>query len=269
MSLTVPHNGTTSVAPHEPAVSALDRFRLDDRVVIVTGGSSGLGVAFAQACAGAGADVVVAARRADRLETTLELVRDAGRDGLAVTADVSSEQDCRRIVEETVERFGRLDVLVNNAGVAESRPAAQLTGFDFQRVLDVNVTACFNMARAAAEHMPCGSSIVNVSSVMGLTTIEGPSSAYSASKAAVLGLTRALAREWTLSKGIRVNAILPGFFPSEMTPAVVAQMLSHRLAMGRLGDPDELAAAVVFLASDASSYMTGAELLVDGGFMLT
>ena len=263
-------NYDTGPGPEKTRVlPVLDRFRLDDRVVIITGASSGLGVAHAQACADAGARVVITARRADRLEATLKLVRDAGREGLAVTADISKEEDCRRIVQTAAERFGRVDVLVNNAGIADSTPAAALSAGEFQRVLDVNVTACFNMAQACAAVMDPGSSIVNVASVMGLTTIEIPSPVYSASKAAVLGLTRALAREWTPAKGIRVNALLPGFFPSEMTPSRAADLLRHRLVMGRLGDPAELAAAVVFLASDASSYMTGSELVVDGGFMLT
>lgn len=260
------NNGPGSADPR--ALPVLDRFRLDDRVVIITGASSGLGVAHAQACAEAGAHVVIAARRADRLEATLKLVRDTGREGLAVAADVSKEEDCRRIVETAVGRFGHVDVLVNNAGIANSTPASALPGGEFQRVLDVNVTACFNMARACAAVMEPGSSIVNVASVMGLSTIEVPSAAYSASKAAVLGLTRALAREWTPAKGIRVNAILPGFFPSEMTPTQAAGMLRGRLVMGRLGNPDELSPAVVFLASQASSYMTGSELVVDGGFLL-
>jgi NAD(P)-dependent dehydrogenase (short-subunit alcohol dehydrogenase family) len=248
-----------------------DRFRLDDRVVVVTGGSSGLGVAFARACAEAGAQVVVAARRSDRLETTLELIRAAGSEGIAVTADVSQQRDCEDVVAAALERFGRLDVLVNNAGIQDSAPASRLPMDEFQRVIDVNLTAGFLMAQAAATVMRPGSSIVNVSSIMAHTTLGGPGgTAYLASKAGVLGLTRSLARQWTGRKGIRVNALLPGFFPTEMTDGqVTAEFLGERLVMGRLGAPEELAAALVFLASDASSYMTGSELVVDGGFLLT
>jgi NAD(P)-dependent dehydrogenase (short-subunit alcohol dehydrogenase family) len=248
--------------------TVLERFRLDDKVVVVTGATSGLGVMFAQACAQAGADVVAAGRRAERLGATVELITGAGREGLAVVADVSREDDCQRIVESAVERFGRVDALVNNAGIAEHGPATRLASAEFQRVLDVNLTACFAMAQASAAAMAPGSSIVNVSSVLALTTLAAPSTAYSASKAGLLGLTRSLARQWSGRKGIRVNALLPGFFPSEMTASLPPAMLSERLVMGRMGTPHELAAALVFLAGDASSYITGTELVVDGGFTL-
>jgi NAD(P)-dependent dehydrogenase (short-subunit alcohol dehydrogenase family) len=248
--------------------SVLDRFRLDNKVALVTGASSGLGVAFARACAEAGADVVVAARRADRLEDTVARVKATGQQALAVSADVSVEADCHKIVDAAVQRFGRLDVLVNNAGIADYRPASRLETEEFQRVLDVNLSACFWTSRAAASVMAPGSSIVNVASIMAYTTLDVPSTAYSASKAGLLGLTRSLARQWTGRKGIRVNALLPGFFPSEMTGQIPQELLARRLVMGRLGDPAELAAAVIFLASDAGGYVTGAELVVDGGFLV-
>jgi hypothetical protein len=166
-----------------------DPFRLDDKVVVITGASSGLGVEFARACAEAGADIVAAARRVDRLADTVELVHAKGREGIAVAADVSVEADCKGVVTAAVERFGRVDVLVNNAGIEDHHPASRLELDTFRRVLDVNVTACFAMAQAAAKAMPPGSSIVNVASVMGLTTMDFPSTAYTTSKAAVLGLT--------------------------------------------------------------------------------
>jgi NAD(P)-dependent dehydrogenase (short-subunit alcohol dehydrogenase family) len=248
----------------------LDRFRLDDKVVVITGASSGLGVAFAVACAEAGANVVVAARRAEKLADTVALIEATGREALAVSADVSNESDCQRVVEETMARFGRVDVLVNNAGIGEHNFATRLSTADFQRVIDVNLTACFWTAKAAAAVMQPGSSIVNVASVMAHTTIEGmPTTAYSASKAGLLGLSRSLARQWTGRRGIRVNSLLPGFFPTEMTEELPEQVIAHRLVAGRLGDPQELAAALVFLASDASSYVTGAELVVDGGLLLS
>jgi NAD(P)-dependent dehydrogenase (short-subunit alcohol dehydrogenase family) len=246
----------------------LGRFRLDGRVVLITGASSGLGVAFAQACAQAGADIVVVARRADRLADTVELIEGCGRRGLAVGADVSSGDDCRRSVEEAVERFGRLDVLVNNAGTSDAVAASRVTTQEFRRVLDVNLTGCFWLAQAAASVMEPGSTIVNVSSVLGRTTFALPSAAHCASKAGLLGLTRSLARQWTARKGIRVNALLPGYFPSELTESVELEHTDGRIVMQRFGDPQELAAALVFLASDASSYMTGAELVVDGGVLI-
>jgi NAD(P)-dependent dehydrogenase (short-subunit alcohol dehydrogenase family) len=259
---------TTLLDANAAERSVLDRFRLDEKVVVVTGATSGLGVAFAEACAQAGADVVVAGRRAKRLADTVELITRTGRQGLAVAADVTQEEDCQRIVESAVERFGHVDVLVNNAGVADSAPASRLARADFLRVLDVNLNACFWMAQATAPAMAPGSSIVNVSSMLANTTLDAPSTAYSASKAGLLGLTRSLARQWSGRKGIRVNALLPGFFPSEMTAPMPVETLADRLVMGRVGHPGELAAALVFLASDASGYMTGSDLLVDGGFTL-
>ncbi len=250
-----------------PSVS--DRFRLDDKVVVVTGASSGLGVAFAAACAEAGADVVLAARRAHSLDETLGAITDSGRDGLAVVADVSDPNDCRKVIEQALDRFGRVDVLVNNAVVADHDPASRLALAEFERVVAVNLTACFSMAQAVVPAMAPGSSIVNVASSMAHTTLDFPTTAYSASKGGLIGLTRSLARQWSGRKGIRVNALLPGFFPSEMTDGIHDELIGHRLVMGRLGDPDELAAAVVFLASDASSYMTGSQLVVDGGFLLS
>jgi NAD(P)-dependent dehydrogenase (short-subunit alcohol dehydrogenase family) len=252
-----------------PTRSAQDRFRLDDKVVVETGASSGLGVAFAQACADAGADVVVAARRTDRLADTVKLIDATGRTGLSVAADVANEDDCQEVIDGAMDAFGRVDVLVNNAGIEDHDPASRLTVESFQRVLDVNLTGSFTMARAAARVMRPGSSIINVSSILSLTTFDAPHTAYSASKAGVLGLTRSLARQWTGRKGIRVNAVLPGLFPSEMTEGTPRGLFDARLPMGRFGRPEELADAVVFLASDASSYVSGIELVVDGGLLLT
>ncbi len=206
----------------------LDRFRLDGRIAIVTGASAGLGAQFAAALAQAGADVVVAARREDRLAVTKAAVEAAGRRALAVRTDVAQPEDCHRLVAAATEAFGRV-----------MRP---------------------------------GSAIVNISSVLGLTTAGLPQAAYTASKAGLIGLTRDLAQQWTGRKGIRVNALAPGFFSSEMTeqyaPEYVAAQ-TKRVVAGRWGQPDELAAALIFLASDAASYITGQTLVVDGGLTLT
>jgi NAD(P)-dependent dehydrogenase (short-subunit alcohol dehydrogenase family) len=246
----------------------LDRFRLDGRVAIVTGASSGLGVAFAIALAEAGADVVLAARRADRLETTRAAVEGAGRRGLAVRTDVSLPEDCGRLVEAAIETFGRVDILVNNAGIGTAVPATREKPDEFRRVIDVNLNGCYWMAQQCGRVMQPGSSIVNVSSVLGLTSGGLPQAAYSASKAGLIGLTRDLAQQWTGRKGIRVNALAPGFFRSEMTGQYaddyVAGQMSRILA-GRWGEESELAAALVFLVSDAGSYITGQTLVVDGG----
>ena len=251
--------------------SVLDRFRLDGRVAIVTGASSGLGVAFARGLAEAGADVVLAARRVDMLEDTRALVEAVGRRALAVPTDVSDPDACAALVEATVNGLGRLDVLVNNAGVGTAVPALREAPDEFRRVLDVNLHGCYWMAQRAAEVMRHGSSIVNVASVLALTTAGLPQAAYSASKAGLVGLTRDLAQQWSGRRGIRVNALAPGWFGSEMSDQLPAEHLEHqvrRVVLGRMGEADELLPALVFLASDASSYVTGQVLAVDGGFTI-
>jgi NAD(P)-dependent dehydrogenase (short-subunit alcohol dehydrogenase family) len=251
--------------------TVLDRFSLDGRVAVVTGASSGLGVAFARGLAEAGADVVLAARRADRLGETAALVTGRGRQALEVPTDVTDQDDCRKLVDAAMERFGRVDVLVNNAGLGTAVPALRETARQFSQVLQVNLEGCYWLAQAGARVMKPGSSIVNVSSVLGLTTAGLPQAAYSASKAGLLGLTRDLAQQWSGRFGIRVNALAPGFFTSEMTdqyrPGYLDAQL-RRVPAGRLGDPDELTAALLFLASPAGGYVTGQTLVVDGGFTI-
>jgi NAD(P)-dependent dehydrogenase (short-subunit alcohol dehydrogenase family) len=253
-------------------MSLIDRFRLDGKVAVVTGASSGLGAAFATGLAEAGADVAICARRADRLQQTAEQVRALGRRCLAVTADVAIPEDCARVVEETVRELGRVDVLVNNAGVGTAVPATRETPEQFRRVIDVNLNGSYWMVQACGRVMEQGSSIVNIGSVLGSTTAALPQAAYSASKAAIIGLTRDLAQQWTGRKGIRVNALAPGFFPSEMSdqyPDGYIEQMLVRVPAGRPGDPAELVTALVFLASDASSYVTGVNLPVDGGMLTT
>jgi NAD(P)-dependent dehydrogenase (short-subunit alcohol dehydrogenase family) len=250
----------------------LDLFRLDGKVAIVTGASSGLGVAFAQALAEAGADVVLGARRVDRLEQTRALVEAAGRRAVAVPTDVAVPDDCQRLVDTAMSELGRVDVLVNNAGVGTAVPATRETPEQFRQVVEVNLNGCYWMAQACGRVMEPGSSIVNISSVLGLTTAGLPQAAYSATKAALIGLTRDLAQQWTGRKGIRVNALAPGFFASEMTdryPPGYLEAQQTRIPMGRKGEGAELAAALVFLASAAGGYVTGQTLAVDGGMTIT
>jgi NAD(P)-dependent dehydrogenase (short-subunit alcohol dehydrogenase family) len=253
-------------------MTVLDLFRLDGKVAIVTGASAGLGVAFAEALAEAGADIAICARRAERLEETRAKVEALGRRCVTVQADVAAPEDCSRVVAETMRELDRVDVLINNAGIGTAVPATRETPEEFRRVIDVNLNGSYWMAQACARVMQRGSSIINVGSVLGSTTAGLPQAAYSASKAAIIGLTRDLAQQWTGRKGIRVNALAPGFFPSEMTdqyPAGYLDRMLWRVPAGRVGDPRELAAAAVFLASDAASYVTGVLLPVDGGVLTT
>lgn len=248
----------------------LDSFRLDGRVAIVTGASSGLGVTIAVALAEAGADVAICARREDRLARTRDLVEAKGRRCLAMAADVAEVEACSRVGERTLAELGRVDVLVNNAGVASAVPATREPPEDFRRVIELNLMGSYWMAQACGRLMEPGASIINVGSVLGSTSAGLPQAAYASSKAAIIGLTRDLAQQWTGRKGIRVNAVAPGFFPSEMTdeyPDGYIEGMLRRVPAGRIGRPEELAAAIVFLASDAASYISGALLPVDGGLL--
>ena len=253
-------------------MDVLDLFRLDGKVAIVTGASSGLGVAFAQALAAAGADVALGARRVERLDDTRAAVEGLGRRAITVATDVAQPDDCSRLVEETVRELGRVDVLVNNAGIGTAVPATRESVEQFRSVIDVNLNGCYWMAQACGRVMEPGSSIVNISSILGITTAGLPQAAYAASKAGLIGLTRDLAQQWTGRKGIRVNALAPGFFVSEMTdqyPQGYLDALAPRMLAGRKGNAEELAAALLFLASPAGGYVTGQVLAVDGGVTIT
>jgi NAD(P)-dependent dehydrogenase (short-subunit alcohol dehydrogenase family) len=246
---------------------------LTGRTAIVTGASSGLGVTFSEALAGAGAGVVVSARRADRLEELAARIEDAGGRAYAVACDVSDPEQVAGLVRAAVERFGRLDVMVCNAGtVGDAGPMAERLPHDlFEQTVRVNLLGVWYCCRDAGAVMLAQGSgtIVNVSSTAGLAGMQHFPPAYQATKAAVINLTRNLALSWA-GRGVRVNALAPGWFPSEMAspfidaPVYGDHILRHE-PTGRVGDPSELVGPLLFLASDASLRVTGQTLVVDGG----
>ncbi|KSZ56031.1 short-chain dehydrogenase [Rhodococcus pyridinivorans KG-16] len=249
-------------------MTVLERFSVDDRVVIVTGASSGLGVAFAKGFVEAGARVVLAARRADKLEETAALIDSLGGTSLTVVADISDPEQAGALMDSAMGEFGQVDVLINNAGIGTAVPAVHETPEQFRSVVNINLNGSYWAAQAAGRVMQPGSSIVNISSILGSTSAGLPQAAYSASKAAIGGLTRDLAQQWGRRKGIRVNAIAPGYFATQMTqeyPDGYPPAIGPRLVLGRTGDPEELAATAIWLASPASSYVTGQTIVVDGG----
>jgi NAD(P)-dependent dehydrogenase (short-subunit alcohol dehydrogenase family) len=213
--------------------------------------------------------VVVAARRASRLDAVRREVEKLGRSALAVETDVTDPEACQAVVRAAVERFGHLDVLINNAGLGTAVLALRETPEQFREVIDVNLMGAYWMAQAAARVMPPGSSIVNIASVLGLIKSFSPQAAYAASKAGLIGLTRDLNQQWSGRRGIRVNAVAPGYFRSEMTDPIPRDMLDEFITrtstLGRMGEQHEIDTAVVFLASPASSYIAGVTLAVDGG----
>jgi len=253
-------------------VSILDEFRLTGRVAIVTGASSGLGVAFAHALSDAGATVVLGARRSDKLASVAAAITAGGGQALSAPVDVADPDSCTNLAETAMAEYGRIDILVNNAGVGTAYPASRETPEQFRSVIDINLNGSYWMAQACGRHMQPGSSIVNISSVLALTTAGLPQAAYSASKAGLIGLTRDLATQWTGRKGIRVNAIAPGYFPTEMTdqyaPGYLDSMRS-RMVVPRMGRLEECAATLIWLVSPAGGYVTGQTIVVDGGVSIT
>jgi NAD(P)-dependent dehydrogenase (short-subunit alcohol dehydrogenase family) len=249
-------------------------FDLTGQTALVTGAGSGLGVVFSQALAEAGAAVVCADVNLPAVTETARMIEGLGGQALPLDIDVTDEQLVAVMIARTRSRFGRLDIVVNNAGVAAAGPPEALTLADWRRVVDVNLTGVFLVARAAAREMIAGGRggrIINIASILGAGASEPiPAAAYAATKGGVVNLTRDLAVHWA-PHGIRVNALGPAYFPSAMTkdllatPAMRAE-IERRTPLGRVGRLDELKGPLLFLASDASSYVTGQTLFVDGGW---
>lgn len=246
-------------------------FDLTGKTAIVTGGSRGIGREMAEALAEAGASLMLCARRAEWLEETVAEFTAKGFNVAGKVCDVAKEDEVQAVVDDTVAKFGRLDILVNNAGISWGAMPEDMSIDRWRQVLDVNLTGCFLFAQAAGREMLKNNSgsIINIASIAGLTSsANGPFYAgYVASKAGLIGLTRELAASWG-RRGIRVNAIAPGFFHSRLADAVIdiyERAIQENNVIPRVGAEGELKGVTVFLASDASSYVTGQTIAVDGG----
>jgi gluconate 5-dehydrogenase len=249
-------------------------FDLTGKTAIVTGGSRGIGKEMAEGLAEAGASLMLCARRAEWLDETLEEFRAKGFNAIGKLGDVSKPEDVQAVVDETVEKFGKIDILINNAGISWGAMPEEMPLNQWQKVLDVNLTGCFLMAQAVGREMlkRKSGSIINIASISGLTSsADGPFYAgYVASKAGLIGLTRELAASWG-RRGIRVNAIAPGFFHSRLADAVIDRYegdIRDNNPIPRIGAEGELKGAAVFLAAAASSYVTGQTIVVDGGMTI-
>jgi len=252
-----------------PTINEL--FNLKDRIAIVTGGSRGLGQEMAEGLAEAGASLMLCARRDEWLTPTVDAFRARGFTVEGMLCDVSKAADVRAVVDKTVSRFGKVDILINNAGVTWAAEPEDLPLEKWQKVVDINLTGAFLFAQAAGRDMlkRQWGRIINIASIAGMhASVNGPHYApYAATKAGLIGLTKELAVSWA-RKGIRVNAIAPGFFHSRLADGAIAMnetAIKASSPIPRVGDAGELKGVAVFLAADASNYITGQTIVVDGG----
>lgn len=250
----------------------LDKFKLDGKVALVTGASSGLGQAIAVALAEAGADVACHARSAGKADETTKAIEHLGRRTETVTGDMADKETPASLVEQTLQHFGRIDILINNAGMIRRAPAVDYSEDDWSTVVEVNLSSVFRLSQAAGREMVKQGSgkIVNIASLLsfqGGVTVP----AYTASKSGVAGLTKALANEWA-KFNVNVNAIAPGYMETANTAPLRAdetrnRQILERIPAGRWGSPADLAGAAVYLSSEAGQYMHGHIVVVDGGWM--
>lgn len=252
-------------------MNVMDTFNLAGRTALVTGSTRGLGRQFAVSLAEAGADIVVHGRDRDQIRETAKMVRDCGRVAYEVEGDLTTREGVQEVARTAIKSAGRIDILVNNAGACVHRPALEVTPEEWDQVIGVNLNSLWYMSQAIGEHMiqQGGGSIVNVGSISGII-VNRPQMqpAYNASKAAVHQLTKSLAAEWA-PKGVRVNALAPGYIKTDMSPVDEPQYRRQWIEdapQQRYALPEELGGAMVFLASDASSFVTGSVLVIDGGY---
>jgi 3-oxoacyl-[acyl-carrier protein] reductase len=247
-------------------------FELTDKKVLVTGGSRGIGKSIALAMGKAGADVAITyARSKDAADEVVKLIKESGRNAIAIQADAVDTKRAEEVVKEVVETFGGLDVLVNNAGITKDTLIMRMSEEQWDDVITTNLKSVFNYSKAVVRPMMRSrkGSIVNISSVIGLTGNAGQTN-YAASKAGIIGFSKSLAKE-IASRNIRVNVVAPGYILTDMTGELdenVLKSIEDVTPLGRGGEPEEIAATVQFLASDASSYITGETIRVDGGMAM-
>ena len=249
----------------------LNVFRLDGKIALVTGASSGIGAQTVKLFSSLGAKVIAAARREDRLQDLANQYPNV----MAVKCDVGVEADCKNVVNTTINEYGKIDILINNAGISDPIPALEEDLDLFKRVIQIDLISCFHLAQLCAQHMETqesGGAIVNVASIHGFVgSSPNNQPGYTAAKGGLINLTRELALEWA-RHGIRVNAIAPGYITTELTDEMIAgesgrKWIERNTPMRRPGEVTELDGAMLLLASDAGSYITGETIAIDGGWL--